>query len=441
MRVLAEAARELLRPSFFGVLAGYALVVGGFSLAAGEDHFFLWYVPFQIAPLLMAPLAARFVTRDRESGMASVLATTPLRRSEWLAAKGIALIAFVTAATTVAMLIAAVALSYSGREPVLLNLDRFGHAALVAFASAGAGLFIGVAAAHRGSAGTAAGFVFVLAAIGLGEAATELVTGASTQLGARLAFNFSHLSPLAWFYDALGPPPLYLVRLDAASPPAGVALVIVGAFFSGAAFLWSSRFSSPDGRPNASPLAQTGVVLAVALVALLIPSAWNFETSRPGEGDSVTTSGGELTFDFDGITSPGRSLGRIEDGDSVELLITVTARDERTSVSVLGATISAREMAFEPLGSPPYVLAFGSSPGAFSVAKMIIPFKARVGYASALTPVEVNLFLADEVMTLKGTILGRSHGVPIAGVVAAAAALSGGLFLVGRTLSDRANRW
>lgn len=164
-RVAAELRRQLLRQSTGRLVTAFVLLVGAFGLlaaATGDGLEAPTTVPYLFAPALVCPLAAHRVLRDREGGMADVLATSPLTRGEELLAKTLAVLAL-TPLAVVASLPVLYAVSLHAAPGAFVDLlDRALWALSIGTTAASVGLLLGHSTPQRPRLGLGLAFGTVL---------------------------------------------------------------------------------------------------------------------------------------------------------------------------------------------------------------------------------------------------------------------------------------
>lgn len=302
-RVLAELERQLAARSTLGAVAGFVLLLAATSLlaiATGQGAGSALALPYLYAPVALCPIAAHRVLREREDGMAAVLATTPLTRTEALLAKTLAVLAIAPLAV-VASLPLFYALTTATAPGAFLDLLVYPAWTLtVGTTAATTGLLVGHLTPARPRLGLGIAFGVVLfwlvAGWGLGQAPNP----------PRLVLVLlRRLSPLS--YVAQGPTigPLRLAPASLVLFPltqAALAAAVLAPLALG--LQHATGWSSPITRHPAS-LAAVILVLLVGTAAL-VPWAVPEAPDPPSGNRGYEGPSGELwmdirlTRDFDG---------------------------------------------------------------------------------------------------------------------------------------------
>lgn len=283
-RVQAETRRELLRHSSLWLVAGlltFCLLAALFSLTQSSLKLYTPAV-YLLAPLLMAPLGAHRIARDRDRDVSALNATSPLRPSEVLLGKalGLALLWALALAATAPLLYVLVSQAATGAFLQLAPLLAWGLAlGLVALL---AGLIVGYAQAGDASSALAWAFGLVLAWIVLALQRGRLYALAATETQFTIARGVVHLSPLTWAIEALHPDAAFL-RADHGGLLVGLALLVVP-LAVGLASLAVGLQHHDGWRPNLGERrrALTGLATALAALAILLV-AWSYPQPVPNQ--------------------------------------------------------------------------------------------------------------------------------------------------------------
>lgn len=203
-RIAAEVGRQLLRESTLRLLTGFVLLVGLMAALTAATGSFqtLTVVPYVFAPTLVCPIAAHRALSDRDTGLAGVHATTPLRRPESL----LATLLWGLALTPVAVVVSLPVLyaSLMATAPgALLDLAAYPlWAVSIGTTASCVGLLVGHLTPSSPRLGVALAFGVVLAWLFFGLAFAE-------SPNPPLAFAFlRRSSPLSYAIQAVGNGPL-----------------------------------------------------------------------------------------------------------------------------------------------------------------------------------------------------------------------------------------
>lgn len=415
--MLREAGRELARRSTLGLLAGYAFSAAVWALVAVEERMFYWNIVHLLAPLFVAPVAARAVARDREGGMTEALALTRLTRGEWLAGKCLFVLAFVAAAVALTVPSSYALASGAGPDGPLRHAEFFAWSALLGLCAGAWGLLVAAMAGTRAVAALTLGFGLVFVWLGLGIAAEDLVELASGPSSWAVLTTLVHLSPLTWAFDAVGVT-VHRQVLGAPSPPAvyGALLLLITPVVL--LPIVTLRLQHVKGWLDAPPARAAAAALAVSAVAVLALASWTHGADETVTGEAIRTRDGEIRMTLS-VTRPpsmaARALGGFEDGQRVLAHFSVSGPEGRViELSALRLRSDHYEYALDDTLPKTFRIADAGPPA--GTGSVFVNFTARVKSAAMFAPVYGELVVDGEAYVLRGEALGsRPQGGEVAG--------------------------
>lgn len=282
--VRAEIRRELGRPSSLWLVSGllaFCLLAALFSLTQASLKLYTPAV-YLLAPLLMAPVGAHRVARDRDRDVAALSATTPLRPSEVLLGKvlGLGVLWGLSLAATAPLLYVLTSQAATGAFLQLSPLLAWGL--VLGLVGLLAGLVVGYVQGGDASSAVAWAFGLVLAWIVLALQRGRVYALASNETQFAIVQGVVHLSPLTWAIEALHPDAAFL-RGDHVGLLAGLAL-LMAPLAVGLASLAAGLQHHDGWRPNLREhrRALTGLAIALAGFAILL-GAWSYPQPVPGK--------------------------------------------------------------------------------------------------------------------------------------------------------------
>lgn len=212
-RIRAEVRREGLCPSSLWLVAGvlaFSLLAALFAVMQASLKLYTPAV-YLFVPLVMVPVGAHRVACDRDRDAAALNATTPIRASEVLAGKVIALVLLwgVTVAATVPLLYVLTMQAASNAFLQLTPLVAWGL--VLGLVSALAGLIVGYAQGPGATRAVSLGFGLVVLWLVVALQRERLYALASTETEVAIVRAIAHASPSTWAIEALTPNAAYLV--------------------------------------------------------------------------------------------------------------------------------------------------------------------------------------------------------------------------------------
>lgn len=315
--------------------AATLLVTASLLLPTAVGYLPLLAVSFLVAPLLTLPLAAHFVVRDRERGVAGVLASMRVDRTSAHASRLLAALVAGGAVLLIAVVLSLIVTVGAGdgwRGEIGLFLA---WGAVLALEGSLIGLLLGAFVGGRVATAVASSFTYLVLVLAGAVYASSVIASYGPEGPPRALVALLHLSVLAAPFDALG---LYgdLV-VDAPIPPFILASVMLAA--SGVAALAVTRMQTRVTwrRPRNGIRAAAALAAAATMVAA---SAWLLAPTyapEPAAHGSVIRDGAvEIRGDLDiAGGSPLRAGDRREavlqlaiDGVGASPGITITSVDE-----------------------------------------------------------------------------------------------------------------
>lgn len=417
-RVLVEIGREVARRSWLGLLSGYLVIVTLLAIGGGEDHTLYFFVVYVFMPLAMAPLAARVLVRDRETGMAMIHSVTPLRRGEILAARVISLFLFLALSLLLSVPISATLLLAGGGGAVLANTKYLAWGFLLGGAATVSGTLIGAVATRFSSAAVSASFGLVVVWVALAESATTLLALAKDERTAEMVAQLLHVSPLVIAYDSLRPLAHPLAPRADAFPP----MVVLGSIATGL-FALSLVFTKlQDALDWRRPLRYRATHLALASfaasVALFGGALMPTVPAANADMDVAASRAGEFELDYQGFGRGG--FEPIRDGDTLTLHLQIRGRPGETH-TLDNIAITSPHIDFgHPTSSLPLSLTINEQ--GFEV--FLVDYSVDVLYAGGHIPIDLTATIDGEQLELSGFIIGRPEGANPALILAAGAVVS-----------------
>lgn len=453
-RIRLLLTREFTRASVLAFVGGYlaasaamGLVMAGLYNQEGYlQAVYLWF------PLVFAPWAARLVTRDRDRGFAAVLATTPLRRAEELAARLLFLALFVLA-TLAATLPVTVAV-WPERLFLVRALDYYAWGFYMGWSSSLVGLLVG----HLFPTNRTFAMVVSTLTIVLGQIVSSLA-GVLVKSGWGVPFPtlpLLHLLPVLWPMEAMDVVVGYRLALTRGSAWFGavLTLVLLAAVLGLLISLQDADGWRRPGRRQAGVLVVTCLVAAGAFggLAVAIPDIAS-ASETPDWRNTIAIQGDAWNVTILTQNDAGEPIGRlgkhvpyadIASGDHVHVVLRFTG-DPGGSVPIGGLTFSSEQATIQALETVPPEARLDTS----GRATVDVPLEAVphfLGNPAALvhveglidgTPIDVHrLFVFGDWDEFHMTNVRSPVGVAAAGIGPAAA-----MFALAVVLPRRLNRW
>lgn len=281
VRVGQEVRREVLRPSSLWAIAGVlalCLLVGLFAITQAALEL---YTPaiYLFLPMLMAPLAAHRIARDRERDLSAVHATTPMGSADVLLGKVVALFLLLALAmgATLPMLYVMTAQAATGAFIQLIPLVAWGAA--IGTVSMLVGLLIGYARLANSVGALSTAFVVVLLWFLLPLQRGRLYGWADSMAELRVIRALLHASPFTWALDALATGAAYLDPAHASSLVGLAILLVPLALGLGALALGWQHMDGWHPRALARPVASCLLAASLVATGALL---WAWDHPAPG---------------------------------------------------------------------------------------------------------------------------------------------------------------
>ena len=429
-KVSVLVGREWTRPLHARVLAAAAAASILLTSLLGYALYFRLGIELALFLTVLSalPVGALIAVRDRASGMAPLLQTSPAR---WRDAGAAQMVAASGSAAAVALIVGAFALGpvlagHVGAEELLAHV---GVALLAAVAAAVTGLLIGTASGAQDRLALTVAFLIAFAWLVL-YALPDLIVSLVPE--ARPAVRLlSGVSPLAWADRAL------------AGERVGATLGLVGVAASATlGWLALRRMQDHQGWREdgvASPRARTLAALAVVLLAATAASALAEPAAATGRGeersDATTPDGLRVSARW---RPEGSQVGRIQPFEQAGAILVLSFSGGAPDRDVtLDVRASSREVDASPKAAPPSSVRLDAT----GSATVEIPFQVALSRIEGQSAeVAVALVVDGAPLTHGTSILFGSALPPYALPATAFAAAAGASLLLGaRVLHRRLN--
>lgn len=435
-RVRAEIRRELLRPSSLWLVAAvlaFCLLAALFSLTQASLKLYTPAV-YLLAPLLMAPVGAYRVARDRDRDVAALNATTPLRPGEVVLGKALGLALLWTLALAATTPLLYVLASQAATGAFLQLAPLLGWGLVLGLVGLLAGLIVGHVQGGDATSALAWAFGLVLAWIALALQRGRVLALASDEAQLAIARGFVHLSPLTWAIEALHPDAAFL-RGGHLGLLLGLALLVLPLALGLASL--AVGLQHLDGwrtDPRERPRALAGLAIAVAAMAIVL-TAWSYPQPLSGQPrvgmEASQTQIGDTQVRF--VLEDESPWSK----DTAARAHLMFHGEPNATLELDRVTLEAEHVRFE-IGS-----AFPDRVGLDEEgrASVDVPLRLTPQRLVAQTTARANLTLDGQPASLESPLSPRTIAVPVGGSVLTGLASLGVAATAAIIVPRRLNRW
>ena len=343
-RIGIELLREVRRPSVWFFLSAYALAAGLLalyfeailSIEAYLQVVYLWM------PLLFAPWGARLASRDRERGLAPVLATSPLTHAEEAVARILFMGAFVLATLALTGPITLLAPPMSGDLFAARAARFFAWGLYVGFSSSIAGLIIGAIFSRSPPVVMALGTLSVLGQYIVGAITPILVRMNLPGTGA--VFAAFHVVPLLWALEGMEMVEGYKVDQTGILVGATISflfelLLLVAVMAMQDRSGWSRPRDANAKRGIAATIA--GAAICGIVLMVLTPTAVPVEETFAPYFSKDPVEAGEYRIEFSFLNEQGQDASSRFDDEAYHYVALLKGEAATLSITIRGVPNAA----------------------------------------------------------------------------------------------------